>query len=55
MDLLTEAIRLESSQPNYFVNRAAIHTLINDYDGAIADLEIALELDPKHIKAHMVH
>lgn len=53
MDYMTEAIRLCPSCSDYYVNRAALHSLGLDAHAAIVDLDAALELNPSNLRAHM--
>lgn len=48
----TKAIELDGRNPVYFSNRAAAYSSIENHDGAIADAEKAIELDPNFFKAY---
>jgi tetratricopeptide (TPR) repeat protein len=48
---LDEAVRLDSSQPEFFVTRASILSWSGQPDPALADLNQALSLDPHNVHA----
>ena len=51
---LAPAIQPPRSQPNSalgFYNQGSVHLNLKEYDGAIADLDEAIKLDPKHVFA----
>jgi tetratricopeptide (TPR) repeat protein len=43
---LSEAIRLNPTDPSYFNNRALVRTAQDNYPAALDDIEQALALDP---------
>ncbi|KAI0004105.1 cytoplasmic protein [Russula compacta] len=52
IDAYTEAIRLDSSNPVYYSNRAAAHSSKGDHLTAAVDAEKAIDLDPKFTKGY---
>jgi tetratricopeptide (TPR) repeat protein len=51
---LTEAIRLEPSRPEAYIQRAIVYDLKKDYDQAVADCTAAIKLDAKNGHAFYV-
>ena len=49
---LSEAIRLDSSNADYFNNRGNVYSLQGDYDKAIDDLNQAVRLAPDSFKSY---
>jgi tetratricopeptide (TPR) repeat protein len=47
-----EAIRIDSTKPLAFANRASVHYGKNHYDAAIQDLDKAITLNPKYLRAY---
>lgn len=52
IDLYTQAIELDDSQPTFYSNRAQAHIKSEAFGYAIADATKAIELDPNMLKAH---
>eukprot|EP00158_Paraphelidium_tribonemae_P001558 Partr_v1_DN24541_c0_g1_i1_m19597 putative Small glutamine-rich tetratricopeptide repeat (TPR)-containing len=52
IDLYTQAIDLHPLNPVYFCNRAAAYTHTKAYEEAVDDCEMALSIDPAHVKAY---
>lgn len=48
----TEAIKLDSTNPVYYSNRAAAHSSKGDHPSAVGDAEKAIEVDPSYVKAY---
>lgn len=48
----TEAINLDSTNPVYYSNRAAAYSSKGDHLLAIGDANMAIEKDPKYVKAY---
>jgi stress-induced-phosphoprotein 1 len=52
IDLYTEAIKRDPTNPAYFCNRCAAYQKTMDMNEAVKDANSALKLDPKYIKAY---
>lgn len=49
---MNEAIKLEPHYAGYFINRAFMKYMLDDYFGAMADYDYALSLDPTNVTAY---
>ncbi|KAH9968735.1 putative stress-induced protein STI1 [Russula dissimulans] len=52
IDVYTEAIKLDPTNPVYYSNRAAAHSSKSDHLSAAVDAEKAIELDPKFARGY---
>lgn len=52
IEAYTEAIKLDSSNPVYYSNRAAAHSSKGDHLTAAIDAEKVIEIDPKFTKGY---
>lgn len=52
LQLYTEAIDANDTQPEYFTNRAAVYAKLGNYSAAIMDTSSALQMNPVLIVAH---
>lgn len=43
---ISEAIRLQPREPNFYINRAFLRHSLDDYSGAMVDYDYAIQLDP---------
>ncbi|RPA73360.1 U-box-domain-containing protein, partial [Ascobolus immersus RN42] len=48
----TEAIINDSSNPNYYTNRALVRTKLKSWEQVLEDCDVALRLDPQSLKGH---
>ncbi len=51
MDLYTQAIELTPENAILYANRAAAHMRLENYGAALGDASLAIEKDPRYIKA----
>ena len=52
IETYTKAIELDSTNPDYYYNRATAHSSKGDYLSATSDAEKAIEVDPSYVKAY---
>lgn len=49
-----QAIKLDNTQSIYYSNRSKCHKKLKNYSRALQDVQDALELDDKNIKANLI-
>ena len=53
LDCYTKAIEIDPNDPILYSNRSLMHSNLNEFDLAIEDAEIAIELKPDYSKAYL--
>ena len=52
LEMYTKAIDLDGSNPEFYCNRAAAHSKMNNHHLAIEDCQRAIDMDPSYSKAY---
>lgn len=52
IDLYSQAIELNPTNPIYYSNRAAAFYSLNEFEDSLKDANKAIELDDKYLKVH---